>query len=479
MIYTKRHCERQRSNLRALKHKWIATSAFRLLAMTIFLVLCSASAHAKVLDIQKVVSDKGITAWLVQDSSVPVIAFDFAFIGAGSANDPADKQGLARMLSNTMDEGAGDLDSQAFQKELQDLSISLSFNASRDHFGGSVKTLTKNSMRAFVLLERAIMKPRFDPEPVQRMRAANQSRIRSSLSDPDWMAARLLNDTAFDGHVYAQNSGGTLSSLDAITPDDLRQFRRKHLGKNNLVVAVAGDIAPERLKTILDNVFAGLSDVSISKQDALTLQNKGAIAVFEQDIPQTIIQVMQPGIARNDPDYFKAQIMNFVLGSSGFGSRLTEEIREKRGLTYGIYSSLYNLDSIAAISVSTSTKNENVPEMLSRIQNEFTLMRDEGITQKELDDAKSYLIGSLPLSLTSTDRISRLMLSIMQDDLPIDYLDRRQEAIENMTLEDISGVANRLLSPSEFVTVLVGKPPQDTLQWLGEIKSVETLPNAE
>lgn len=434
---------------------------------------------SSVLNIQKVVSEKGITAWLVQDSSVPVISFDFAFKGAGSANDPADKQGLARLLSNTMDEGAGELDSQTFQKELQDLSISLSFNSSRDHFGGSVKTLTKNSERAFELLEMAVMKPRFDPDPVQRMRAANQSRIRSSLSDPQWMAARVLNDVAFEGHVYAQNSGGTLSTLDAIKPDDLRQFHRSHLGKNNLVVAVAGDIETDRLKVILDNVFAGLPDVDIPVQDTLPLKNKGQIAVYEQDIPQTVIEIMQPGIARDDPDYFKAQVMNFVLGSSGFGSRLTEEIREKRGLTYGIYSSFYNLDYISAMSVSTSTKNENVPEMLATIQNELTRMKDEGITQKELDDAKSYLIGSLPLSLTSTDKISRLMLSLMQDDLPIDYLDIREKAIRNMTLDNISDIAKRLLSPSEFVTVLVGKPPQETLEWLGDITVIETLPNVE
>ena len=451
----------------------------RFLACLFIFILSTPIAHAKTLDIQKVVSKKGITAWLVEDSSVPVISFQFAFKGAGAVNDPQDKQGLARMLSNTMDEGAGELDSQAFQKELQDLSISLSFNSGRDHFGGSVKTLTKNSERAFMLLEQAIMRPRFDPDPVQRMRAANQSRIRSSLSNPDWMAARVLNDTAFDGHIYAQNSGGTLSSLEAITPDDLRAFRRKHLGKNNVVVAVAGDINAKRLKIILDNVFAGLPDVEVTKHDKSELQNKGTISVYKQDIPQTVIEIMQPGITRDDPDYFTAQVMNFVLGSSGFGSRLTEEIREKRGLTYGIYSSFYNLDQIAAMSVSTSTKNESVPEMLATIQNEFTRMKDEGITQKELNDAKAYLIGSLPLSLTSTDKISGLMLSLLRDGLPIDYLDIREEALRAMTLDDVSSIAKRLLSPSEFVTVLVGQPPTETLEWLGEINTIETLPNVE
>ena len=450
-----------------------------LFVLLVFVAPVQAKERGTLLDIQKVVSKKGITAWLVQDDSVPVISMQFSFKGAGSANETIETQGLARLLSNTMDEGADELDSQTFQKELQDLSISLSFNSGRDHFGGSVKTLTKNSERAFVLLEKAVMRPRFDEEPVQRMKLANQTRIRSSLSNPDWMAARVLNDVAFEGHPYALNSGGTISTLEAITPDDLRAFRAEHLGKNNLVVAVAGDINVKRLKVILDNVFGGLPDVEAPQIEDLDVQNAGKIAVFEQDIPQSVIEVMQPGIERDDKDYFAAQVMNFVLGSSGFGSRLTEEIREKRGLTYGIYSSFYNLDKLAAMSVSTSTKNENVPEMLATIQNEFVKMRNDGITQEELDDAKAYLIGSLPLSLTSTDKISGLMLSLLSHDLPIDYLDIREKAIKDMSREDIARVAKRLLTPNQFVTILVGKPPQDTLGWMGKTVTIETLPNVE
>lgn len=455
----------------------------RVLGFIVLLLIVAVPAQAKdggkLLDVQKVVSGKGITAWLVEDSSIPIISMQFSFKGAGSANETVETQGLARLLSNTMDEGAAELDSQTFQKELQDLSISLSFNSGRDNFGGSVKTLTKNSERAFVLLEKAIMKPRFDADPVERMKRANQTRIRSSLSNPDWMAARVLNDVAFAGHPYALNSGGTLSTLEAITPDDLRAFHAKHLGKNNLVVAVAGDISAKRLKVILDNVFSGLPDVAASDVADLTLQSAGKIAIYEQDIPQSIIEIMQVGLARKNPDYFAAQVMNFVLGSSGFGSRLTEEIREKRGLTYGVYSSFYNLDKLAAMSVSTSTKNESVPEMLAAIQTEFSKMRDDGVTQQELDDAKAYLVGSLPLSLTSTDKISGLMLSLMRDGLPIDYLDVREKAIKDMSLDDISRVAKRLLTPNQFVTVLVGKPPQDTLNWLGKTVTIETLPNVE
>lgn len=446
---------------------------FFILFVFLIIFLLPFAASASVLDIQEVKSESGMTAWLVEDHSVPVIALTFAFKEAGAKNDPEEKQGLARLASNTMDEGAGNLDSQAFQKELQDLSISLSFGTDRDHFSGSVKTLTRNKARAFELLKLALTQPRFDEEPLQRMIAANQARIKSSLSDPEWMAARLQNDRVFEGHPYALNSGGTLSSLEKITAEDLRAFH-KTLGKNALVVSASGDITGPELKTLLDDVFSGLPDVSSSESSDMALQNAGKIFLYEQDIPQTIIEITQGGIDRNDPDYQSAQVMNFVLGSSGFGSRLTEEIREKRGLTYGIYTYFQNYDAVDTMNITTSTANENTSEMLALIRAEWDKMKNTVITEKELADAKSYLIGSLPLSLTSTDRIAGLLLSLQIDGLPLDYLDRREEEIRQTTAQDVQKIAQRLLRPENFTTVLVGQP-----QGIKDAHTVESLPNVE
>lgn len=429
-----------------------------LLAMTILLAFPARADDASLLDIQHIVSDSGVEAWLVEDHSVPVIAMQFSFAGSGAVRNDVAAQGLAQLMSNTMDEGAGDLDAQGFQKLLADHSISLSFQSSRDDFGGALKTLSKNKDQAFALLNLALTAPRFDDEAVARMRKSNQSRIRSSLSNPDWIAARFLNDVAFAGHPYALNSGGTLSSLDAITAQDLQDFHASVIGRNVLKVAVAGDITAAELKAALDNIFGGLPVVEAPPVADLNLKNAGSITVYEKDIPQTIIEIMQRGVDRKDPDYHAAQMMNYVLGSSGFGSRLTEEIREKRGLTYGIYSRFVDMDYFDGLSVSTSTKNENVDEMLSLIAAEFARMRDTGITQEELEDAQAYLIGSLPLSLTSTDRIAGLLLSLYKDDLPIDYLDQREAAIRAMTVDDVNAIAARLLDPNAFVTVLVGQP---------------------
>ena len=432
------------------------------------------AAENSILDIQEVTSPGGITAWLVEDASIPVIAMKLGFKGAGTALDPENKQGLSRMVSNTMDEGAGSLNAQAFQKELQDLVITLRFSAGRDNFTGTLKTLSKNKNRAFELLRLALTKPRFDQEAINRMRKANQSRIRSSLSDPGWMAARLLNDRAFENHPYALNSGGTLSSLEKIKDSDLEDFHESYLGKNNLVVAVAGDISAKELSLRLDEIFGDLPEIEIPELESFEIQNQGAIFHYPRDIPQTVVEIMQKGLGRKDPEFHTGQVMNFILGSSGFGSRLTEEAREKRGLTYGIYSYYYNLEYVDALAVSTSTANKNVPEILNVVRDEFNKLASAPVTQEELKNAKSYLIGSLPLSLTSTDKIANMLNSLQLDDLPIDYLDQREEAIQSTTIEDIQTLAKRLLKPESFITVVVGQP-----EGLEDLQTVKSLPNVE
>ncbi|NCC21056.1 MAG: insulinase family protein [Alphaproteobacteria bacterium] len=435
----------------------------------------SAQQGDRFLDIREVTSPGGITAWLVEDKSVPVIAVEFAFKGAGSALESPGKQGLVRLLSNTMDEGAGDLDSQAFQSALSADSISLHFGASRDAFSGSLKTLKENRDKAFDLLELALEQPRFDEEPLERMKQANLARIRGSLADPEWLAARLFNDVAFEGHPYALNSGGTLTTLPAITADDLRQFANTQLSRDRLRVAVTGDITADELAPLLDDAFGDLPATAPPADiPDLRVQNAGGVVLFERDIPQTIIEIAQPGIGRDHPDYYAASVMNFILGSSGFGSRLMERVREKRGLTYGIYTGMVNFDHTDFVRLSTSTENANVPEVMNIIREEWERMRDEPVLPAEIETAKAYLVGSMPLMLSSTDRIAELVLSMQLDNLPIGYLDKRDLMIESVTIDDVRRVAKNLLVPEALTVVMVGRP-----QGMEPTRTVETLPNVE
>ena len=442
----------------------------------VFLLSCApTSARDRILDIQEVTSKSGIKAWLVEDQTLPIIALKFTFEGAGSIHDGQEKQGLSRLLSNTMDEGAGELTSQEFQKALSDHSISLSFGSSRDNFGGGVTTLSRNKDKAFELLKLALTEPRFDEEPVERMRQANISRVRSSMSTPNWIAARLFNDIAYEGHPYALNSGGTLTTLQSITTEDLRDFKNKWLTQDRLVVSAAGDITAGELETLLDDIFGGLPEKGAeNKVSSFEIKNQGKSFLYKKDIPQTIIMAAMPGIDRNDPDYFPAILMDHIFGSSGFGSRLMEEAREKRGLTYGVYSDLSVQDYTNSLGIDTSTKNNSAKEMMDIIKAEMTEMVSSPVSQQELTDAKSYIIGSMPLSLTNTDSIAGLLRGLQLNKWPIDHLDNFPKKIEAVTAQDIQRVSKRLLNPDKLTLVMVGEPEE-----IDDLIIKDSLPNVE
>lgn len=444
-------------------------------SLALILILIAAPAQAGILDIKTVTSPHGLKAWLVEDHTVPVISVRFMFRDAGAVNDPVTKQGLSQIMSNTLDEGAGDLDSKAFQSKLNDNSISLGFQSSRDDFGGSIRTLSKYQDEAFDLLTLALTKPRFDKDPVRRMVESNLVRIRSNMTDPEWMNARLTNDVIYAGHPYAVNIGGTLSSLPTITPDDLRGKFKTQFAKDNLIVAVAGDMTPEQVGAMLDKVFAQLpATAQVKKIDDVVFSDGDTTTIYQQKIPQTIINMVIPGVQHTDPDYPAAEVMDFVLGSSGFGSRLTEEVREKRGLTYGIYSNLAEMKHAATLSIGTATRNDMMDEVIRISREVMDGMANAPITEKELKDAKSFLIGSIPLQLTSNDRISAIMIDMMSQDLPADYIETRAKAIENVTVDDILRVSKRLLKTSNIKTILVGQPKMSD-----KYKVVTSLPNVE
>ena len=449
----------------------------RIVWCVLFITLFTLPAQAseKFLNLKEVTSPGGVKAWLVEDHSLPIISIQFAFRDSGSALDTLEKQGRTQLLSNTLDEGAGDLDSQTFQKTLDDNSITLKFSSSRDSFSGTVKTLSRTKEKAFELLKLALMQPRFDVDAVERMRQANLTRIRSSLSDPNWKAARIMNDVAYEGHPYALNSGGTLSSLKAVTPADLRDIAKSRLTRDKLFIAATGDITEEELVLMLVSIFEDLpASSSLPAVQESTIQNSGTITLYEQDIPQTIIQIKIPAFGRDDPDYYALRVMNYIFGGAGFGSYLMEEAREKRGLTYGIYSTVRDTRKIDDLTIGTSTKNESVTEMLDIIKAQMDRMKTETVSEDKLKKAKSYLTGSLPLSLTSTDKISGMVLSLLMQDLPIAYLDDYIENINAVTKEDIKRVAKRVLQTELMTVVLVGQPLEiETAIVITELPNVE------
>ena len=407
--------------------------------------------------VERVVSPGGIEAYLINEPSIPFLSLALHFKG-GSALDPAGKEGLAYMVSGLLDEGAGSLDSQAFRTELEDRAIRLSFDAERDSFSGQLKTLNEHRERAFEMLRLALVEPRFDAEPVERIRNQIQADLRRRSEDPDYVVSLTWFETALPGHPYGRPVRGTVESVATITTDDLRQFVRERLAKDNLIVGVAGDVTAEELGPLLDLAFGDLPDASAPAEVADAEPVAGGTVVVRKFVPQSRVLFGQDGLARDDPDFYAAYVANHLLGGGGFTSRLTEEVREKRGLAYSVYSYLYPLDHAPLWFGGVGTANAAVDESIRLVRKEIARMAAGEIEAAELADAKTYLTGSYPLRLTSNDQIASLLVSMQVDDLGIDYLEKRNGYIEAVTLEDVRRVAERLYHPERLLVVVVGDP---------------------
>ncbi|USG62132.1 insulinase family protein [Sneathiella marina] len=418
----------------------------------------TAQVSAIAAEIREIVTPGGIKAWLVEERSIPIVSMKVAWLG-GASLDPADRAGIAHLASATMDEGAGDLDSISFQERLSDLAIKLNFDAGKDTFSGNLKTLSENTDEAFRLFGLAITEPRFDDEPVERIRAQILTSLNRKLSDPNSLAGRAWFDIAFKGHPYSQPSEGTIDTMSAVTKADLIEFAKTRLAKDNMVISVVGDIGEDELMLLLDKTFGGLPEKAMaSKIPETSPIAEATVKIIDQDIPQSIVIFGGQGIKRDDPDYYAAYVLNYILGGSGFESRLTDEIREKRGLVYSVYSYLYPLESAALQMGGFGTSNASVKEALELVSEQVAEIRTEGVTADELAGAKTYLNGSFPLSLSSNASIASIMVAMQLNELPTEYLQQRADLINAVTLDDVKRVSQRLLDPEKMIVVVVGKP---------------------
>ena len=422
------------------------------------LLLTAWIAPAQAFDIQRVVSDGGVEAWLIEDHANPIIAMNFAFRG-GAAMDPAEKGGLSNMAVSLMDEGAGDMDSQTFQGKLEDLGISLGYSAGDDSIYGHLKTVTDNRDTAFSMLAQSLTKPRFDQDAIERIRGQILADLAHQQQDPQAIAGRALSKTLYPDHPYGRASEGVEASVKAISRDDLTAWPTHRLGRDRLIIGVVGDLTAAQLKPLLDSTFGGLPEkadpVAVPEVQATST---GHVEVIRRQIPQSVVLFGEQGVKRTDPDWYAAYVMNYVLGGGGFSSRLMTEVRVKRGLAYGVSTGLSPYQHGALLDGGTATRNEKTAQSIALIRSEWQRMAEGGITAQELADAKTYLIGSYPLQMDSTASIASILVAIQMDNLGIDYLDRRAALIDKISAEDVQRVAKRLLDSKALTFVVVGNP---------------------
>lgn len=429
-----------------------------IVALSVILCLCFIFVpRASAFEIKKVTSTTGINAWLVEDHKNPLITMQFVMKG-GSSADPKNKGGLAYLVSGLLDEGAGDMDSKSFQTFLEKNSISLSFSTRMDTFSGTLTTLTETKEEAFKSLALALTVPRFDEDPITRVKSQILASLRASKESPNKIAGRLWWQLAFPNHAYGRSKKGSASSIENITREDMRQFVKRTFTKDNITISVVGDITPEELSNVLDDVFSDLPESFLGEKirDGV-IKNQGQTVIIEREIPQSVVIFGSNGIKRGDPDWYAASIL-FEILSGGFGSRLTEEIREKRGLTYGVSAYPLPLEKAGIIVGSVSTVNNRVAESIRLIKDIWQKFGDDGPTLEEMRNAKDYINGSFALRFTNSKSIAGVLNAVQRFDLGVDYLKSRSELINSVTLRELKRVAKRLFEANALTFAIVGQP---------------------
>ncbi len=420
-------------------------------------IVALAATSASAMNIERVRSPGGIEAWLVRDTAIPMIAMDFAFIG-GTEQDPKGKPGVANLAAGLLDEGAGPHDAKAFHDKLERKAIEIGFRAGRDYLRGTMRMLTEHRDEAFENLRLALTAARFDPEAVERIRSQVIAQLRRNSTNPNDIAGRAWWAAAFPDHPYGQPQNGTIESVSTITIDDLRAYTRKVMARESLKIAIVGDIDAENAGRLLDRTFGSLpAKAELVPIANVTPQGMGRRIVIDLDVPQAVVNFGGLGVTRDDPDFMAAYIVNHILGGGSFSSRLYREVREKRGLAYGVSNTLAWYRHAAVTLGSTATRGDATRETLDVIQAENLRMAAEGPTEEEFAKTKTFLKGSFALNLDTSGKIAAQLVQMQIDNLGIDYIERRSAMIDTVTLADAKRVAKRLLDPGLLVTV-VGRP---------------------
>lgn len=409
-------------------------------------------------DIQQFTTPGGVSVWLVTEPSIPIVSVQMAWRG-GSVADPDGLEGLGQAVVYGMNEGAGDLDSLAFQTAMEELNMSFSCSNGTEWTSCSATMLSENAPASMALVASALTAPRYDEGPFQRFLREQEVSLKTRETSAGYLAWRAQSQALYPDHPFAREV--TPESLAALTPELARSHMRALMRKDGMLVTAVGNISPEALAPLIDTAVAALPETSdLPAVTPVTLPQMAAVdpVIVPLPQPQSLVRFIGPAMDRANPDYFPAFVLNYTFGGGGFESRLMKTLRVDKGLTYGVSSSIDPNPSFTVWSGGGQTKNESAGDFITGIREEMQKFIDGGVTEAELSDAKAYLIGSYPLGFDSNAKIASNIMSVRQDDLGVDYFDRRNALIEAVTLEDVNRVAATYLAPGRYSFFVVGEP---------------------
>ena len=408
-------------------------------------------------DIQEITTDAGFQAWLVEEPTIPFVSLELRFEG-GASLDPEGKRGVTNLMVGLLEEGSGDLDARGFAEAQEALAASFGYDVSDDSVSVSARFLTENQTEAMALLRESLINPRFDQDAIDRVRAQVISSIRSDATDPDTIARETASAKLYGDHPYATMIDGTEDSVTALTRDDLIAAHKGTIAKDRIYIGAAGDITSEELSKLIDALLADLPETGLPLPQDVDITTTAGITVVPFDVPQSVALFGHRGIPRDDPDFFPAFVLNHAFGGGGFESRLMTEVREKRGLTYGIYSYILNKRHADLMMGRVASANDRIAEAIDVIKAEWAEVAENGISEEALEEAKTYLTGAYPLRFDSNAAIADIMVGMQFMGLTPEYITSRNDRVAAVTMDDIKRVAKRLLLTDELHFVVVGQP---------------------
>jgi zinc protease len=424
--------------------------------LSFVLLLAALPARAEI-EVREITTPGGLDAWLVEDHSIPFVALELRFRGGGSL-DPEGQRGVTNLMVGLLEEGAAEMDAQGFARASESLAANFNYSVNDDRVSVSARFLTENREQAVDLLRASLVDPRFDPDAIERVRAQVLSIIASAQTSPRAIVSQAFDSLVFGDHPYGSSLDGTVETVTALSRDDIAAAHRGALARDRIYISAVGDITEAELAALLDQLLGDLPETGAPLPGAADPNLPGGVKVTDFATPQSIVAFAQPGIDRDHPDFFAAYILNHILGGGGFESRLMTEVREKRGLTYGVYSYLADKDAAQLWMGSVASANDRVAEAIAVIRDEWASLHNEGVTPEELDNAKTYLTGAYPLQFEGNGPIADIAVGMQMEGLPTDYITTRNDKVNAVTLDDINRVARDLIDPEALTFVVVGQP---------------------
>lgn len=448
---------RQGTVLPYSQHRSRSTSLF--LTGLLCLALCVPAAWVQAADITptRSVIANGMTVLFLEQHFLPTVEIH-ALVKVGSAQDPPDKAGLANLTASLLDEGTLTRTSRQIAEQIDFVGGSLEAHASEDYTTASARVLKKDADLGFALLADMLQRPAFHKQEFERVRTQILGEIVSDDDDPGNVAMKAFHQLIFHGHPYSWPAHGTEDTLSKITVADVQQFHTREYVPNQTILVVVGDLTQEQAATLVQTHFGtwkkGAPTVAQLKKPAPI--DRKMVQLIEKDLTQSTIVLGHTGISRTNPDYYAITVMNYILGAGGFSSRLMDSIRDKQGLAYGIMSQFDSRVMPGAFFISLQTRIDVTNQAITSVLAEIKAIREAPVTDQELSEAKSFIVGSFPLRIDSSAKLANVLAQVELYNLGLDYFTSYPKAIEKVTKEDVLRVAKQYLDPQHYALVVVG-----------------------